>query len=265
MANLRVLHYTTWQTPCGIAGYAESLVNALGAQGVRNTVHGICPKQIRAMASSELLESLAAFSKQAREHDVVHIQHDFAFFTAAADLIDSNQNFHLLLERLAESRTPTVITIHTEPPFLSQPAASPAPLGRRARLRRMLTPGARRRMQLEKTQGWRLHEVMRVRPHLLKLIVHAQKTRAALAKSGVPAGQIEVVPIGFDMPAPQVQTLDRAQAKQALGLPPDCVLLSLFGFVAKYKGHEVAVKALKTLPEKYVLAVVGGPHPEGDG
>ena len=35
----------------------------------------------------------------------------------------------------------------------------------------------------------------------------------------------------------------------------------MFGFVGAYKGHDIAVKAIKLLPKKYVLAVIGGRHP----
>jgi glycosyltransferase involved in cell wall biosynthesis len=227
---------------------------------VENTVNGISPKALRALAPAELQAALAAFCVQAREHDVVHIQHEFSFFSTTSNLLDSNRNFHKLLERLAGGGTRTVITLHTEPTFLAEPGV---PQGHLARLRRKITPSGRRQARLERTQGWRLHEVLRAWPGLFKLIVHTHKTRKVFVNTGVPAEYLEVLPIGFDERAPLVHTLDKAQAKQAVGLPPDCVLLSLFGFVAKYKGHEVAVKALKALPENYILAVVGGPHPEG--
>jgi glycosyltransferase involved in cell wall biosynthesis len=35
----------------------------------------------------------------------------------------------------------------------------------------------------------------------------------------------------------------------------------MFGFISAYKGHRVAVEALKCLPKKYTLAVIGGRHP----
>lgn len=252
MSNLRVLHYTTWREPCGIAGYAESLVNALTALGVQNTVHGITRKGMRAAAPAEFARELATFCEQACGHDVAHLQHEFAFFTTTGDLVESNRNFGSVLAHLIKSGTPTVVTCHTEPTFLT------TPMRRRERLRWLLRRGGVRR-------GWELEKQMQARPGLVKLIVHARKTRAAFVNTGVPAEHVEVLPIGFDERAPHVGTADAARAKQELGLPPDCVLLSLFGFVAQYKGHEVAVRALKALPEQYYLAVVGGPHPEGDG
>jgi len=39
------------------------------------------------------------------------------------------------------------------------------------------------------------------------------------------------------------------------------VVIGIFGFVSEYKGHHVAIKALKYLPENYKLAIFGGQHP----
>jgi glycosyltransferase involved in cell wall biosynthesis len=38
--------------------------------------------------------------------------------------------------------------------------------------------------------------------------------------------------------------------------------LSIFGFIGRYKGHDLAIEALEQLPENYHLAIVGGMHPE---
>ena len=44
----------------------------------------------------------------------------------------------------------------------------------------------------------------------------------------------------------------------------DAVLLTMFGFIGRYKGHDVAVRALARLPERFHLAICGGAHPEAD-
>jgi len=38
----------------------------------------------------------------------------------------------------------------------------------------------------------------------------------------------------------------------------------MFGFLGSYKGHDVAVRALARLPERFHLAICGGTHPESD-
>jgi glycosyltransferase involved in cell wall biosynthesis len=55
--------------------------------------------------------------------------------------------------------------------------------------------------------------------------------------------------------------ISRDEARSRLGLPADSVLLTIFGFVAAYKGHSLAVDALKKLPATFHLAIVGGPSP----
>ena len=56
--------------------------------------------------------------------------------------------------------------------------------------------------------------------------------------------------------------LDSLSAKERLGLPASTVLLTMFGFLEGYKGHDVAVRALARMPERFQLAICGGPHPE---
>jgi glycosyltransferase involved in cell wall biosynthesis len=56
--------------------------------------------------------------------------------------------------------------------------------------------------------------------------------------------------------------IDRYKAKSLLKIPGHAKLLTIFGFVGRYKGHDLAVNALKQLPEDYRLAICGGAHPE---
>jgi glycosyltransferase involved in cell wall biosynthesis len=248
--GLRALHFTTWKAACGIAGYAGSLVEALTGQGVANEVRPIDRVAMRNMAAVEWRAELEALCRQARDFDVCHIQHEFSFFTTKSSLRDSNQNFQGTVEQLGKQGTPTVLTLHTEPSFLK------LPVGIREHIRLAL------RLRLN-SHAWALGKVVRARPQLYRLIVHTRKSRAMFVDSGVPPEVIQVVPIGLDQRRSDHCTIDSAEAKRRLGLPPDCVLLTLFGFVGRYKGHEIAVRALKELPDKYHLAVVGGPHPEG--
>jgi glycosyltransferase involved in cell wall biosynthesis len=248
--GLRALHFTTWKAACGIAGYAGSLVDALGGQGVLNEIRPIDRNAMRNMAAVEWRAELEAMCRQARDYDVCHVQHEFSFFTTKSNLRDSNLNFQRTVERLGKQGTPTVLTLHTEPSFLK------LPVGIRERVRLAI------RLRLT-SHAWNLGKVLRARPHMYRAIVHTRKSRAMFIDSGVPPEIIHVVPIGVDQRRGDHCQLDSAEAKRRLGLPPDCVLLSLFGFVGRYKGHEFAVRALKELPPRYHLAVVGGPHPEG--
>jgi glycosyltransferase involved in cell wall biosynthesis len=45
-------------------------------------------------------------------------------------------------------------------------------------------------------------------------------------------------------------------------LPDRAVLIGVFGFISKYKGFEIAIRALHHLPDNYHLLVFGGIHPQ---
>jgi glycosyltransferase involved in cell wall biosynthesis len=246
-----VLHYTTWKTACGIAGYAESLINSLTALGVSNTVRVIDRPGLHHMSQQEQLQEMDSLCRQAQDYDIVHIQHEFSFFSQPYDVWESNRNFSQALRQLNRQGTSTVITFHTEPLFASEP------MGIRARFRHMLNGRV-------PWHGWTFGRAIRGRPNLVRVIVHSGAARAAFANVGVPPSLVTVLPIGFPEARSAHCAVDSATAKQRLGFPPDCILLSLFGFVARYKGHLVAAKALQALPSNYYLAVVGGLHPEGN-
>jgi glycosyltransferase involved in cell wall biosynthesis len=248
--GLRVLHYTTWKTACGIAGYTESLINSLTAQGVSNTVRVIDRQGLHYMSCEEKRQEMDELCRQARDYDVVHVQHEFGFFNPPFDVWGANRNFFRALRQLVRQETPTVITFHTEPCFPTEP------LGLRAFLRHLLNGRV-------PWHGWTFRRAIRGRTDLVRVIVHNRSTRAAFINVGVPAEIITVLPIGFPEVRSAQCALSSTSAKKRLGFPSDCTLLSLFGFVSRYKGHEVAAKALQNLPPNFCLAVVGGAHPEG--
>jgi len=73
---------------------------------------------------------------------------------------------------------------------------------------------------------------------------------------GVPKASVETLP----MPVPAaLPTPPRAEAKAALGLGGQRVL-TIFGFLARRKGYDVALDALARLPEDVVLLAAGGVH-----
>jgi glycosyltransferase involved in cell wall biosynthesis len=179
------------------------------------------------------------------------MQHEYSFYNTRGSMRETNINFQRIVRQLGKQGTPAVITLHTEPSFLK------LPVGIRQRIKLMLR--GRRTWH-----GWNLGKELRAYPGLFRTIAHTRKSRALFIDAGVPAEQMHVLPIGFHPLRVNQCQLDPVEAKRRLGFPPDCILLSLFGFVGRYKGHAYAVRALKELPSNYYLAVVGGPHPEGN-
>jgi len=245
----RVLHFTTWDEACGIAGYARDLIGALDARGVVNGIYPVNRAVLRGMTFETTRNWLNVLAEQARGYDVLHIQHEFSFFGPLERMPEPNELFFGLLDRLQKDGTPTVVTFHTEPYFIPH---RPTPM---QRARRFVHGGFHR---------WKSKRYLGSKTRNLRALVHAEKTRGSLINSGVHADLVSVIPMGIKPRAEAVNKLSKAEAKARLGLSPDCVLLTLFGFVSEYKGHLTALEAMVNLPEKFALAIVGGPHPEGN-
>ncbi|MBL6832628.1 MAG: glycosyltransferase, partial [Pirellulales bacterium] len=187
--------------------------------------------------------------EQSRRYDVVHIQHEHGFFGHAVSYKAAARNYGSLLRQLRAAGTPVVTTFHTEP------------LG--AGEGRTLSPQKLLR-NVNRRLAWKHHVsgCFGVGPLDAKAVVHTPTTRHALIKQGMPDGAVHVVEHGC---LPQRQAWQNpAAAKEELGLPVDSVLLTMFGFIGRYKGHDVAVRALAKLPERFHLAICGGAHPEAD-
>jgi glycosyltransferase involved in cell wall biosynthesis len=58
------------------------------------------------------------------------------------------------------------------------------------------------------------------------------------------------------------QTTSRADFAALAALPADAKLIGTFGFLSSYKGFEVAIRALRLLPDDFHLLVFGGVHPQ---
>ncbi|MDA0817205.1 MAG: glycosyltransferase [Planctomycetota bacterium] len=246
---MRVLHLSTWNRPCGIATYCGNLVRSLDGLGIRNDVYPLEPHLWRTFTAADIADLQADIAEQSRRYDVVHIQHEHGFFGHAVSYKAAARNYGSLLRQLRKAGTPVVTTFHTEP------------LG--AGERRTLSPQKLLR-NVNRQLAWKHHVSVcfGVGPLDAKAVVHTPTTRRALIKQGMPAGAVHVVEHGC-LPQRQIWQ-SPASAKEQLGLPVDSVLLTMFGFIGRYKGHDVAVRALAKLPERFHLAICGGAHPEAD-
>ena len=62
----RILHFTTWDDTCGIAGYARDLVGALDDRGVVNSIYPVNRAALRSLSFEGTKAWLNAFADQAR-------------------------------------------------------------------------------------------------------------------------------------------------------------------------------------------------------
>lgn len=83
----------------------------------------------------------------------------------------------------------------------------------------------------------------------------------SLAELGADAKKLHVMRNGVDLE--RFRPIDRAEARRHVGIPlPNQVLLSV-GYLIERKGHDIAIKALSSLPEEVVLVIAGsGPERE---
>ncbi len=255
MSQLRVLHHSTWNAECGIAIYAQQLVQALEQIGVQGSVEAVDIAALRCMSHAEYRSRLAALCEKAQQYDVLHIQHDYSFFSEGCfEVKRANGNFMWLLRRLAEARVPTAVTFHAE-----LQGTDYWHVGLRRRMGRFLGEELRRKSSLYR-HHWRMPRALRAAPERFRAITFSRRPQATYINGGMDPSVTRVIPLAAPRPCCEPSQIDSQEAKERLGFPRHCTLLSQFGFIAAYKGCEWAVRALELLPENYYLAMVGGRH-----
>lgn len=244
---LRVLHLSTWKVPCGIAGHCGELVKALQAAGVENEVHPLRPEEWMWRHDGDVDRWFEEVAAHARGFDVVHVQHEHSFFGQERGWRFALTQFSHLLKTMKAQRTPVVTTFHTEPGAGGGPRKA-------SWLRNLLT-----RLQWRRMWGNQVFGNFGPKPGQAQAIVHSMHTRKTFLKMGAPVEAFHVMPICC---RPQrAAAAAPAAARQELGVPPGVRLLTMFGFLGRYKGHDLAIESLHHLPEDVHLAIVGGPHP----
>jgi glycosyltransferase involved in cell wall biosynthesis len=238
---------TTWQTQCGIADYASDLSTALVDAGVDCSTVEVDRQRMRYMTEDELHVEFARLADRAAGHDVVHIQHEYGFFAGAYGWGVSLRVLQRFLKALRRHTPMVVVTMHTEPVLLEQSGTS---------VHDRLRHAGRRRL------WWSLTRSVNADPGV-RIVVHSRTTRRRLVDSGLHADRVSIVPQGIAQPWQTVDAASRRQARAELGVDDDAVMLGLFGFMSRYKGYNIALEALRQLPEHHHLLILGGPHPLG--
>jgi len=211
---------------------------------------------------------LDRFVRSTANFDLIHIQHEYSLFAGSGGLVDSLQHFGQLLSGLRSISRPVVVTFHTEPAFASWlPAALPDtaaqanPIVGLIQWYRGKTHFRRNLATLTKLWQKGIAPHFGADPGCFRAIVHTPRTRLQMIQAGFAPQNVSAIPLGHALRDPSFFRTPREEAKARLGLEPDSVLLTIFGFVAAYKGYRLAVDALQRLPANYHLAIVGGPNP----
>jgi glycosyltransferase involved in cell wall biosynthesis len=237
----------------GVASYTANLAHALADAGARPLV--VAPHLDGQPARSQdgpvdvhrafaigsagaLPEAFAA--ARASGADVVHLQHELFLYGGPTASLG-------LLRALVTERMPTVVTMHQ----VVDPAVVTADY---TRLHRVAVPAPAARAGFVALQ--------RGLPRLADATIVHERPFTRFVRGA------RVVPHGVE-PAPEAGPETRAAARQALELPDGRLVVLCFGFVAPYKGLEVALDAAALAGREVLLVVAGGEHPrlaaQGDG
>jgi glycosyltransferase involved in cell wall biosynthesis len=219
---------TTVGDRCGIAAYSRDLAAEL-RKLVDLTVVPIEPGKL----------PLARYEEQARElnrADVVHIQHEHSFWGGILPNHSAFWNLRYLIQK------PVVLTAHT--------TTSLSDLLRVRDERRL--PHRIAKTLLVWRRGYR--DSVEIAPFVTgRCIVHTEDGKSELVARGANPKYIHVIPAGIP---------DRLPAERvARELPFDADgrrIVALFGYLAPNKGYEVALQALRELPDDVMLVIAGG-------
>ena len=246
---MKIVQVSTWDVPCGIAGYTKALVNAMKANQQECDVVPIDRQALKYMSIPEVKQYFLAYIDRLRAYDVIHIQHEFGFFMGSYGISESVEIFAYFLKNIAKLRKKVFVTFHSEPDFSPPKAAS---------IRAVIKSKILR-------QKWKLLVASTFNSNRnVKAIVHTKKSRRVFIDCGFDIDRIIITRQGVTLSKPpEVSVEEKLSVKEKLGFPADSVILSLFGFISSYKGYKTALKTMKELPKNYYLLIIGSPHPYG--
>ncbi|MFZ2100672.1 MAG: glycosyltransferase [Oricola sp.] len=228
--SLRILSLSTSGEKCGIATYNDQLGAAFRAIGAEFDTHPIDRAGSLKKTRREFLHHFDAFIARTRDCDAILVQHEHAFFMGNNAQSMSPRVFARLLRALAATRKPVVVIFH------SAPLASGSFLSRRR-------------------YYWnRVLAILRANPQIA-LFTHGEHTVASYIEAGIESGRMVSVP----------HPLPRSTPVRCERSANDPVVLTIFGFTVRYKGYDVALEALRRLPDRFRLLAAGGPNPNVRG
>jgi glycosyltransferase involved in cell wall biosynthesis len=221
---------TTWNTHCGIATYSAFLADEL-----KKTADLRIVKITSDHVFSPYFFMLGL--KAGRSNDLVHVELEFSTFGDLKILHKRLSSFTALLFYLglATGNRPVITTFHEVKPKVRLGGAA----GR--------------------VYGKLLNQLVCSVSDLA--LVHNSESKRLLQKNcKIKEERVVVVPHGsFENPV----FLDKEECKRNLNLSGKNVI-TIPGFVAKHKGHDLALSILPSLPRDVHLLVAGGPRVRED-
>ncbi|WP_208247303.1 glycosyltransferase (plasmid) [Rhizobium sp. T1470] len=248
----KLLVVSSYHRACGIAQYVEFLELPLREQTDFDIEIAALPVDLLRSQSPYARKAAAAEFEQlllkVGRADIVNIQLEPGLFGFTPRRIW--RNVHAIIRRSKK----VIITYHTVPSLEA----------RRFRLSRSGLINYLRDWRGDYVFN-RLFATVRRNPKKFHHIVQTAREAKNFGFLGIASDTITHRPLAFVSKAVR-HGMDHDLAKQQVASRLNIssgVLLGCFGFLSPYKGIEVAIKALKSLPDDHHLLVVGGLHPEG--
>jgi glycosyltransferase involved in cell wall biosynthesis len=253
---LRVQILSTYEEPCGIAAHTAHLRAALARRGADVSVHPIERARLAKQARIELLPYFSSFTERLGRYDAFVIQHEFGFYGGSYGIRQSNQVFARLLLAVQKTGKPVLVIFHSPPLALSAMESL-----RRDRQQGTVSGGAMVFAALAaagRRASWKRVVGAINRGRRTAAVVLADDLRRRLIDSGMSPAKLSVIRHGIGAVRPPAGRPHPGGNDRAIDL-------TIFGFIAGYKGYEIALRALLELPDEFRLVVAGGQHPANPG
>ena len=256
-----ITHVSTFGQNCGIGTYATHVLDGFRQSADRSIAHHEIPlrSDIAKMKQSFLSRLKHYLNINIPKSDLLLVQHEFGIWGKSYE--ESVIIFFLFLLKNFRSSRNVVIVIHT--------------LADRSLDKTVHFPFRYR--IVHRLGNWIFGQLLRLATIYLRSLLLAHSSRVATYLQtyyGVSSDKILIYPHPFVVKTPERADADPEQAiKNALSFrasilqrtqQDDIVLVGIFGFINRYKGHEIAVEAIKSLPPNYHLIVFGITHPENE-
>jgi len=246
---------SSYGRPCGIAQYLEFLEEPLRQRAPFDIEIAALPVDLLRSSSRHTRraarKAFRAILSKVAGADVVNIQLEPGLFGLASF------NVWRRINAIIAASRKVLITYHTVPAIHKTSM-------------RLSLKGV-----METIRSWernyvfnRLFAKIRAHPEKFQHILQTSRDAENFRMVDIPADTIMYRPLSFlDEPLRAGLSRERDGARDAIkkqcGIGADGVILGCFGFLSRYKGFEVAIRAANLLPDNYHMLIVGGLHPEG--
>lgn len=253
----KLLIISTYKTPCGIAAFTETLETYLEDQydveiGVLDQFVLKSKVQRLEKAGDALIEQICA---KARNADVVNLQWEPGLLGGTYKQILRR------FEKILRSNKNMIVTVHT---VLSEEKFSAIDFFKILRHSRF--EAIRYISNNIRLYGNKTYEILKKNsdenPNF-RLIVHTKREHRYF-KEAIGIKNVYDAPLGY-IRKNWRETLTAKAAELRQSWEQDYgtgkVFIGFFGFLTDYKGIGTTIKAMRFLPENYVLLIYGGVHP----